>query len=75
LLVRFSERVLPIDGAVALVWGDVTAERQRVGRPISAMDAMIAATARVHGLVLVTRNKADFDDSLPDIINPWVTAS
>jgi toxin FitB len=73
LLARFATRILPIDNAVALTWGDVRAERQKAGRPISAMDALIAATARVHGLALVTRNAPDFDGSLADIINPWVS--
>jgi predicted nucleic acid-binding protein len=35
------------------------------------MDAVIAATARVYGLSLVTRNSTDFAGSLPGIINPW----
>jgi predicted nucleic acid-binding protein len=71
LLIRFSERILPIDDKVALIWGDVRAERQRAGRAISTMDAVIAATARVHALALVTRNVADFQGSIADIINPW----
>lgn len=71
LLARFAGRVLPIDGDTALSWGDVRAERQRAGQPISAMDAMIAATARVYGLTLVTRNVADFSGTLAAIINPW----
>jgi|SRR5579872_4060294 len=72
LLTRFSDRILPIDAGVAAGWGDVRAERQKAGRPISAMDAMIAATARVHGLSLVTRNSTDFVGSLSSIINPWI---
>ena len=73
LLSRFSDRILPVDIEVAAVWGDVRAERQKVGRPIGAMDAMIAATARVHNLSLVTRNSTDFAGSLLSIINPWST--
>jgi len=72
LLDRFSGRVLPVDTDVALAWGDITSERQKAGRPISAMDAMLAATARVHGLALVTRSGSDFIGSLGDVINPWV---
>ena len=73
LLARFAHRILPVDAAIALTWGDVRAERQRTGRPISAMDALIAATARIHGLALVTRNGSDFDGSLIDIVNPWIS--
>jgi hypothetical protein len=71
LLSRFSGRILSIDGDIATSWGEVRAERQKAGRPISAMDAVIAATARVYGLSLVTRNSTDFAGSLPGIINPW----
>jgi predicted nucleic acid-binding protein len=73
LLARFARRILPVDAAIALIWGDVRAGRQRTGRPISAMDALIAATARIHGLALVTRNRSDFDGSLIDIVNPWIS--
>jgi hypothetical protein len=68
---RFDRRILPIDLAVALVWGDVTAGCAAVGRSIGAMDAFIAATARVHGLKLVTRNVADFERTAVTVLNPW----
>jgi toxin FitB len=41
---RFDGRILPVDGAVAFAWGDVSAECTAAGRPIEAMDAQIAAT-------------------------------
>jgi predicted nucleic acid-binding protein len=72
---RFATRILSIDASTSFVWGEVRAERQRAGRPISTMDALIAATARVHELVLVTRNTADFTVSIPNIINPWSTGA
>jgi toxin FitB len=68
---RFASRVLVIDNRVALAWGDVVAERRDVGRPIGAMDAFIAATARVHDLELVTRNTRDFEGSVKTALNPW----
>ena len=71
LLARFVGRILPIDGPIALAWGDVRARRQREGRPITAMDALIAATAQVRCLTLVTRNRSDFVGSVLDIISPW----
>ena len=60
-----------IDRDVALIWGDVVAEREQAGRPIGAMDAFIAATARVRDLTLVTRNTGDFAGSVSAILNPW----
>ena len=47
-------RILPVDSRVAEEWGRLTALR-----PASVVDALMAATAKVHGLVLVTRNTRD----------------
>lgn len=68
---RFEDRILPVDAAVAGEWGRVVAQCEARGRPIGALDALIAATARLHGLALVTRNEADFSASLEDVVNPW----
>jgi predicted nucleic acid-binding protein len=74
LLPRFDRRILPVDDNVALAWGDVTAECAAAGRPIEAMDALIAATARVFKFHLVTRNADDFQAAVPAVINPWSVA-
>lgn len=71
LRLRFEGRLLSIDAAVADDWGEVIAHREAEGRPISAMDAFIAALARTHDLTLVTRNAADFERSVRAILNPW----
>lgn len=71
LPLRFEGRVLPIDPVVADVWGKVVVRSEAAGRPIGAMDALIAATAQTHGMTLVTRNTSDFEASLSRIINPW----
>ena len=71
LPVRFEGRVLPVDGVVADAWGKVAARSEAVGRPISAMDAFIAATAETHGLTLVTRNTSDFESAVNALVNPW----
>jgi predicted nucleic acid-binding protein len=68
---RFANRILPIDNSVAHAWGLLVAQRETLGKPISPMDAFIAATAEVHLLTLVTRNVADFKPSLSAILNPW----
>jgi len=68
---RFEGRILFIDGAVADLWGTMVARGEAAGRPISVMDAFIAATAGVHGLTLVTRNAPDFESILKPIVNPW----
>ena len=74
LLQRFDKRILPVDDEIALTWGDVTAECAAVGRPIEAMDALIAATARVHALELVTRDTRDFETAKIPVRNPWLAS-
>lgn len=71
LPLRFADRILPVDRAIADRWGVLVARRDAAGRPIGAMDAFIAATAAVHGLTLVTRNAADFRSVVMEIVNPW----
>ncbi len=71
LPLRFEGRIVLIDGAIADEWGRVVARHDARGRPIQAMDALIAATARVHGLTLVTRNASDFQASVKSVLNPW----
>jgi len=68
---RFDGRVLPIDEAVAAVWGSVMARGDKLGRRFGIMDAFIAATAEVHRLTLVTRNTRDFESLVGSIVNPW----
>lgn len=71
LLVRFSGRVLSIDVDVMLTWGALVGRLERVGRPLPAMDSLIAALAIHHNCGLVTRNEADFKDTGVTVINPW----
>ena len=71
LPLRFEQRILLVDGTVADEWGRLVARHESVGRPIHAMDALIAATSEVHGLTLVTRNAADFSASVKLVVNPW----
>lgn len=74
LPLRFEGRILAIESNIALAWGDVVAERVQAGRPIGAMDAFIAATARVYDLEVVTRNARDFEGSVRSALNPWTAA-
>lgn len=53
--------VLPVDTESCRLWGQIRADCQAVGRPISPQDAWIAATALRFDLPLVTHNTADFE--------------
>jgi toxin FitB len=62
----FAERILPIDELVAEEWGRMGTER-----PVSAIEALLAATAKVHAMTLVSRNVADVADLGADLLNPF----
>lgn len=64
----FSGRILPVDLAVASRWGQLLAH---AGRPLPAIDSLLAATAIEHDLVLVTRNVKDFACLPVELFNPW----
>ena len=71
LLLRFRGRILAIDTAVILRWGELTARLEGAGRPLPAMDSLIAALALTHNLHLVTRNEKDFAGTGVVVVNPW----
>lgn len=67
VLTEFLERTLPVDTAVAQRCARLHVPDRRGER-----DALIAATALVHGMTVVTRNTADFEPTGVDILNPWL---
>lgn len=67
----FAGQILPFDSICAAVYGEIRANREAAGKPISVADAMIAATARAHGATLATRNLTDFEASGIAVVNPW----
>lgn len=64
----FIGRILAVDASVADRWGRLVAQ---AGRPMPAIDSLLAATAIHHGLKLVTRNAFDFEFAGLEVINPW----
>lgn len=62
----FSDRILPVDPAIARLWGELSARRS-----VPVVDTLLSATAMVHKLVLVTRNTADVEDTGVEVLNPW----
>jgi predicted nucleic acid-binding protein len=71
LAILFPGRVLPITQPISARWGRLDGMRQLSGRPLSAPDGMIAATALEHGLTVVTRNVKDFAGLGVAMLNPW----
>ncbi|UYN97279.1 MAG: type II toxin-antitoxin system VapC family toxin [Enhydrobacter sp.] len=67
ILPRFEGRILAVDAVVAQRCARLHAPDPRAER-----DALIAATAMVHGLTLVTRNVADFEPTGVAVLNPWL---
>ncbi len=63
---EFADRVLPVTQDVALEWGRLSA-----GNPPPVVDGLIAATALVHGMTVVTRNVADFEPTGVPLLNPF----
>lgn len=68
----FGNRILAFNAECAPHFADIAVGRKLMGRPISQLDAMIAAIVRTHGARLVTRNTADFERCGIDVVNPWL---
>ena len=67
VLPAFADRILPVDVAVAL-----RSAQLHVPDPRPLHDALIAATALVHGMAIVTRNAGDLSGAGVHILNPWI---
>jgi toxin FitB len=62
---------LPWEAETGLQWAKLVATLRASGRAIPVKDSLIAATAIVHDLVVVTRNRNDFEKTSVDIVNPF----
>jgi toxin FitB len=63
---NFADRILPVDRAAARIWGELSASRA-----LPVVDTLIAATALVHDLTVVTRNVRDIAVTGANVFNPW----
>jgi len=68
---RFKNRVFNITNEEVNKWGKILATAEKNGKPLPAIDSLIAATALVHDLSVVTRNTQDMEGSGVEMINPW----
>ena len=68
----FEGRILPFDSAASIDYARIASARERAGMPISAVDAVIAATTAGAGADgLATRNVSDFVGTGLTVVNPW----
>jgi len=68
---HYAKRVLAIDLETSHIWGELTAEAQRAGKIVQVSDGLIAATARRHGLHVMTRNTEQFKAAGVLLLDPW----
>ena len=66
LIQVFGERILPVDAEVADAWGEMFSIRN-----VPTVDGLLAATAKVHNLTLVTRNISQVQGLGTDLLNPF----
>jgi predicted nucleic acid-binding protein len=71
LVETFAGYVLAFDVGSSAYYAEVLAVRTRGGRPITTIDAQIAAVCRQYDSVLATRNTTDFTDTGIQLVNPW----
>ena len=71
LLIRFEGRIIEISAETMLTWGELVGHLEREGKPIGAIDSLIAATALQGQYVLATRNAEDFQNTDVAVVNPW----
>lgn len=71
LISTFSECILPVGQPEARAAGALRAAAQQHGRTVDTADGLIAGTALVHGLTIVTRNENDFQGLGVLVHNPW----
>ncbi|HTT21575.1 MAG TPA: type II toxin-antitoxin system VapC family toxin [Candidatus Sulfotelmatobacter sp.] len=67
----FADRILTFEDRAARAFSQITSSRRRQGKPMSDIDAQIAAITRVHGATLATRNPYVFEGCGVRLVNPW----
>jgi predicted nucleic acid-binding protein len=71
----FGMRIFGFDRLAADAYGELVAARERDGRPLVGLDALIAAIASSRGLLIATRDVRDFEGCGVELVNPWETGS
>ena len=69
---RFQNRIIGIDMRVSILWGKIQCFAEKKGKPMPAIDSLIAATGMAYDLTVVTRNITDMEQSGVKLFNPWL---
>ena len=69
---RFEGRILPINIDVSVKWGTIQGTSELQGKPMPAIDGLIAVSGLVHNCIVVTRNVSDMEQSTVEFLNPWI---
>jgi len=68
---RFKDRIIPVDLTVAAKWGTIQGAAELRGKPMPAIDGLIAVSALVYDCIVVTRNISDMKQCPVELLNPW----
>lgn len=71
LVTKHAARIFPVDLEVSLRWASLSLANRLVGRNVGVIDELVAATALVHDMTVVTRNTRHFEHSGCKILSPW----
>ena len=71
LALRFGQRIVEIDTEIAWAWGTLLCEAEKRGEKLPVVDSLIAVSASIHGLIVVTRNVQDMARCQAKVFNPW----
>jgi toxin FitB len=71
---EFHGRILPFDAISAIAYPKIVSARERMGRPISQFDAVIASICQSRNASIATRNIGDFEQCGLEVIDPWSLA-
>ena len=69
---RFEGRIVPINIDVSVKWGAIQGNAELLGKPMPAIDGLIAVSGLVHNCIVVTRNVSDTEQSTVELLNPWI---
>ena len=72
---RFEGRIIPVDLNISAKWGTIQGAAELLGKPMPAIDGLIAVSGLVHNCIVATRNITDMEQSSAELLNPWVESA